>query len=113
MADCHRLAARAGVDPWDYSLKELVWRAEEIQYDEWDRVAWLCLHMPRLSGEVMTIDDFHPIRIQEKKNALADIDKGIADVKELLPDELSEDEIERQWQEQMKCQQTSEQAEQQ
>ena len=70
--------------------------------------------MPRFSSDTRTFDDYHPMRIREKKKALAEFDAGMEEVKELLPDELSEEEIERLWQEHIACQQaTSEQAEQQ
>ena len=46
-----------------FSLRELVWRADALQMEEWDRAAWICLHQPRLKAAKFA--DFHPLRCEE------------------------------------------------
>lgn len=61
--------------------------------DEWDRAAWLCLHMPRFSKKRYSLSDFQPFRRAEKKTSMKKLDKIVASG--LLPDKLSNEEAEK------------------
>jgi hypothetical protein len=60
--DVHALAARAGVEPWNYNLHELVVRWEAVQMEAWNQTAWLAMHSvaPWSRGR-LKFDDFHPV----------------------------------------------------
>lgn len=88
----------AGVDPWDYSVRELVWRMQAIMLEEWDRVAWLCFYMPRFSSRRMKPEDFHPIRSAKNQVNIGELLCWIKEMKNYLPHKLSEEEIEKRWQ---------------
>jgi len=34
--------------------------------EEWDRVAWICAHQPRMSKTRLKFEDFHPLRKGEE-----------------------------------------------
>jgi hypothetical protein len=90
------------VEPWDYSLRELVWRARARQMEDWDQVAWLCAHVPRFSKRRYTVEDFHPLRKARRQVNISELDRQIKEVESLLPDDLTEDEIEARWKKHLK-----------
>jgi len=66
--------------------------------EEWDRIAWLCMHMPRFSKKRVKLEDFHPFRGKQAKQF--DFQKWRQwrkKVKNILPATLTEDEIAAKW----------------
>jgi hypothetical protein len=51
------------VTPYDYSLRELLWRWEAIQQEEWDKAGWIALSaLQPWSRKRLSINDTNPIR---------------------------------------------------
>ena len=67
--------------------------------EDWDRTAWLCFWMPRLTKKKYTFEDFHPVRGQTKKVNIFKLNEWLKKVGENLPNELSEEEIDKKWEE--------------
>ena len=53
----------ARVEPWEYSLRQLLWRWEAIREEAWNHTAsmirWIC--QPHSKSE-LTVEEFHPMR---------------------------------------------------
>ena len=61
-----RLAARIGIEPGPYTLRELMWMSDEINKDRWDRTSDLMtllanIHSPKRARPYRRTD-FHPYR---------------------------------------------------
>ena len=93
----HEIAGIAGVDPWDYSLRELVWRYDAIRMEQWDHTAWLCFHIPRWGKTRKTPIDFNPLRMQERQTNIAKLNAWIDEVSDKLPETLSTEDFEKQF----------------
>ena len=82
--------------------------SEGVQMAEWDRVAWLCMMMPRFSDQERQYEDFHPFRNSNKIGTsetwdrkttdLAKLSESVAYWKERLPKKLSPEEHEAAYQ---------------
>jgi hypothetical protein len=66
--------------------------------EEWDRIAWLCAHIPRFGSARKTLDDFHPIRGRNKTVNMGQLLAWGEEQKQRLPKYESEEDIERRWQ---------------
>ena len=97
--DVFTLAGRAGVDPWDYSLRELVWMAHGKNMAMYDHAAWICMHIPSFSKERKVLADFHPMLREQQKQSAAGLRKFIDEAKDILPETLSEEEQRRRFEE--------------
>lgn len=72
------MAARAGVDPWEYSLHELYIRWQAIQLEEWDKVGWLAMHsVAPWSKKRLKLTDFQPVRMGQKASNASALKKHI------------------------------------
>lgn len=66
--DVHEIAGIAGVEPWGYSLRDLLTRAKAVQLEEWDKIAAIRAQIfsfhAALSGKRVNIkiEDFNPHR---------------------------------------------------
>lgn len=73
----HELAAVAGVDPWGYTLRELVWRAEAVRQEAWEHTAHvIAALLSVMGGEAVAPDDVNPYKLSklppEPKMSVAD-----------------------------------------
>jgi hypothetical protein len=71
--------------------------ARARQFEEWDKVAWVCLHQPRWSRKRYRLIDFQPLRKAARRGQadIGKVDKIVAS--KLLPDELTNKEIDALW----------------
>lgn len=90
------MAALAGVEPWRYTLRELLWMADARRAEAWDRVAWTCAHIlkPYMTGKP-NLEDFNPLRLIERDEAVkAAVGNG---ERKPLPKRLSNEETRERW----------------
>jgi len=92
----HELAATAGVSPWEYSLRELQWRADERMVAAWDRTAWLAYHIPFTGGRGRW-QDYSPLRQAQRAASMNALNNTVAQAKARMPDTLTNDEIDARW----------------
>ena len=74
-------------------MRELFWRARALAMDAWDRAAWICLHL-QMSSEPREFSELHPLLMKPPVSA-AERAQERARLKEILPADLSNEEIER------------------
>ncbi len=88
--------------------------SEAVQMGEWDRIAWVCMMMPRFSDTPASFEVCHPFRNEVgtsdtwdgKTTDLVKLQDGLDYWKERLPEKLTPEEHEaayqrfRRWQDQ-------------
>lgn len=80
--------------------------SEATQMAEWDRIAWLCMLMPRFSDQEKRYEDFHPFRNSTgtsdswdgKTTDVAKLHESVEYWSERLPKKLTPDEYEAAYQ---------------
>jgi len=80
-----------------FTLRELVWRERALGMEEWDRIAWLIMHIPSLSKRRRKFEDVQPRRRGTQAVRIAENYKWIAEVGESMPDVLTNEQIEELW----------------
>jgi hypothetical protein len=88
------MAGAAGVDPWSYSLREILQILEGKRAETWDYVGWICFMMPSYSKKKKKLEDFNAYLLgkKQKEALLHDFAYEAAKKAVDLPDELSENE---------------------
>ncbi len=59
--------------------------------EKWDRVAWLCFHVPSFSKRRRQLADFNPLRARQRTASISAVTKQMDEMKTKLPDTLSPD----------------------
>lgn len=95
--DVYGMAARAGVDPRPFSIRELRWMVDAKGRDEWDRIAWLCMHIPSFRKGTRRFSAFHPILKAENAVDIRELQEWAEDVSKLMPETISEEEDKRKY----------------
>jgi hypothetical protein len=85
---------------WPFSLRELLWRANALKEDAWNRVAWICLHVARPHMKDPPSVPFHPKYAGQETSSLSDFEKLREE--KVLPVQLTEAEKEARWQAHLK-----------
>jgi len=65
--------------------------------EEWDKVAWTCLFIPKFSKKRHKFEDFHPFRGRSKAVNIFKLNKRIEEVGKNLPKSLTNAEIDALW----------------
>lgn len=65
--------------------------------EEWDKIAWLCFHMPRFSKGSLKFEKFHPFRQGQEEMNITQMAMWMSEMRDYLPKTLTEEEIERKW----------------
>jgi hypothetical protein len=84
-----------------FTLRELVWRAEALQMDAWDRAAWVSLHcvMPHAGRKRVRFEDVHPLRHKPEPQPVTKAWREEMIAKGVLRRERTPEEKERAWRE--------------
>lgn len=92
-------AALAGVEPWNYTLRQLAWQARAAQEEAWARTAWLGHLVVNVlsSGRRVTADEVNPLKLASKRVSDSQLIERAKQARSKLPDTLTNDEIERRW----------------
>ena len=59
--------------------------------EEWDKIAWTCMHYPRWSNKKFSLGDFHPLRESTSRIQIARMKKWMEEMSKILADELNEE----------------------
>lgn len=96
----HQLAAASSVEPWDYTLRELKWRADSLRMEIGNYVAWVCIHIPTFAKRRRRrFEDYHPVLAGQQQVSLAAMREFMDWASKILPQKLSETEKQKGWEE--------------
>jgi len=70
---------------WEFSLRELVWRADCLRMETWDLQAWLILHIPHFGSRPLKFADVQPLRADAARLAQARQLKRLLEQQARLP----------------------------
>ncbi len=77
-----------------------MWRVEALEDRQYEVAAWVIYCMASMKAKEPTFEpaDFHPRLLREKAKREEEVRQHAPDALASLPKEMSEEEIERQWQ---------------
>jgi hypothetical protein len=78
-----------------------MFRVRAIQIEDWDQVAWLICHIPTWKRTRRSVASMNPHRksASSRSVSMADAMRWAEEVKDLLPDTLTREQIDERWEE--------------